>query len=114
MPEEEARQENAQQQPQPNEDSESPKTLKNRVGQFLASGLSFKSSKEKETMTNEETRPEGTQQQPSDTPEPERQMFSEEEKSAIDEFEEIKQALIGDDPEWLIPRVNPKALASEP
>ena len=114
MPEEEARQENAQQPQQPNEDSETCKTLKNRVGELLTSGLSFKSSKEKETMTNEETRPEGSQQQPlsnQSLADPEAPTAGSETPvdEAIEQFEEIKQALIGDDPEWLIPSVNRKA-----
>ena len=119
MTEEEARQENVQQPQQPNEDSESPQTLKKRVGQFLARGLSFKSSKEKKTMTNEATEPEGTQQQSLSnhlltdpealTAEPKTPV-----NQAIDQFNGIKQALIGAEPEWVLPAVNKKASASEP
>ncbi len=73
-------------------------------------------------MINEEPRRKNDPQPPlqNSTPDPEKasepemEMFPPEVKSAIDNFEEIKQALIGDKPEWLIPRVDPRALASEP
>lgn len=65
-------------------------------------------------MIDEELRPDDIQQTTPNTPPPEREMFPPEVKSAIENFEEIKQALIGDDPEWLIPSVDPRALASEP
>lgn len=124
MTEEEARQENAQQQPQPSENLENPKTLKNRVEELFVSGLSFKGRKEKEIMTNEEARQENMLlQQPMSAQDPESpQEPKTPEEEARKQFGEIKEALKGpkfDDEkrlqkDWFIPRPDKRALASRP
>lgn len=65
-------------------------------------------------MTNEETRPEGTQQQFSDTSEPENRAIFSEAYLAKLQFSSIKKALIGTDPKWLLPKVNAKAQENKP
>ncbi len=128
MTEEEARQENGQQPQQPNEDLENPKILKNRVGEFLASGLSFKGRKEKEIMTNEEARQENMlQQQPMSAQNLEDPEFPKEpetpEEQAREQFKEIKEALKGPKSDdqvkaalktWSLPEPDRRALASQP
>ncbi|NJM65719.1 MAG: hypothetical protein HC851_08630 [Acaryochloris sp. RU_4_1] len=60
---------------------------------------------------NEESRLEDTQSQaqmisPMVTPSPQEQ--------AVGEFERIKQALAGSQPEWCLPRLDPKTKVSDP
>lgn len=70
-------------------------------------------------MIDEEPRPEINPQQPSPNPTPN---DPENATGNLDtpvvrarmQFEQIKEALIGVEPEWLIPRVDFRALASEP
>lgn len=63
-------------------------------------------------MTHEETKPAGTQQL--SDPEATSATPVTPPAMAIEQFREIKQALIGTEPEWVLPGVNSKALASEP
>lgn len=72
-------------------------------------------------MINEENRPEDTQQPLSSNPmldDPENETGVSdtpvEVDRAIEQFRGIKQALIGSEPEWVLPAVNEKALASKP
>ena len=118
MTEEEARQDD-QQLPQPSENLTNHQTPKNRFWNLLIFDFIFKAFTEKKTMINEEPRQEGTPQQSSPNPTPEDPenatgILDTPTEMAIEQFKEIKQALIGDDPEWLIPRIDPRALASEP
>lgn len=112
MTEEEARPENTQLgASQPDEKPESQNSLTDKISGLFAGNFSFKQTKENTTMANhEETRPENTQPQaqlislPLSTPP----------AGAIIQFNEIKNALAGSVPEWRLPKVDEKALASEP
>ena len=66
-------------------------------------------------MTNEEARQEGNQQQPllAQNSEISKEVCSPEDE-AIKQFTKIKVALAGSQPEWRLPKVDEKALASEP
>lgn len=70
-------------------------------------------------MIDEESRQEDNPQQPvsnstANDPENASENLDTPADNARRQFEEIKEALIGVEPEWLIPRVDFRALASEP
>ncbi len=117
MTEEEARQ-NDHERSQPNENLESSQTLKNSVEELFASVFRFQDQKEKKTMINEEPRRENDSQQPLQNPTPDPENASENLDTPADnarrQFEVIKEALIGVEPKWVLPKVNPKALESKP
>jgi hypothetical protein len=87
-------------------------TLIDATVSLFVNPLGFRQKKEKEMMTNnEETRQESTQTQtqiiaPPPTLTPLQQ--------AIKDFDQIKQALAGSEPEWCLPRLDPKTKVSEP
>ena len=118
MTEEEDRHDKTQPPPQPNECSTERQTLKNRFSHLLIFNFISKAFKEKKTMNNEESRLENNPQPPSLNPTPD----DPENATNLDtpvvrarmQFEQIKKALIGVEPEWLLPEVNPKANASQP
>ena len=69
-------------------------------------------------MINDEPRRENEPQPPlqNSTPDPENasENLDTPADNARRQFEEIKEALIGVEPEWVLPEVNPKALESRP
>jgi hypothetical protein len=118
MIEKEARPENTQlRASQLDEKLESQKSLTDKINSLFTGTFSFKQIKEQKTMANnEETRPEGTQSplQPNrlleQTPPP----VIDTPAKAQDELIRIKKVLIGPEPEWCLPTINPKAQASAP
>lgn len=112
MTEEEARSENTQPKAsQPNEKPERQKSLTDKISALFTGNISINQTKEQKTMADsEETRIENIQPQaqqislsPPTPPE-----------GAVIQFNEIKKALVGSEPEWRLPKVDEKALASEP
>jgi hypothetical protein len=93
---------------QPDEKTEDQKSLTDKNSDLIAGTLRFLQTKEQKTMADAANKPENFQLQaqlaqstltPSD---------------AIKQFEFIKKALAGAEPEWCLPKVNEKALASSP
>jgi hypothetical protein len=102
---------------QPNENSIDRQTSKNRFRQLLASRFSLQAGKENKTMTNEENRPDNTQQPPLNSPSPEEKKLSPAAGAAILQFLSIKEALTGPSPDdcdkarkaWVLPEVDFRA-----
>ena len=121
MTEEEARPENTQPKAsQPEAKPESHKSLTDRISSFLTTPVSFKQTKEQKTMANnEETRAENTQSplqaifQPCDQPS-KLPKTAGTPAEAEAEFNQIKKALVGPEPEWCLPEVDPKATKTTP
>jgi hypothetical protein len=109
MTEEEARPENTSPgASQPDEKPEGQKSLTDKNSVFPTGTFKFQQTKEQKTMTDAANKPENFQlqaqlAQSTLTP-----------SEAIKQFEFIKKALAGAEPEWCLPKVNEKALASSP
>jgi hypothetical protein len=99
MTEEEARPDNTQPgASQPDKKPEGKKSLTDKNSDLIAGTLRFIQTKEQKTMVEQPKSPQ-TPKTPGD---------------AQKEFVRIKEALIGPNPEWCLPTINPKAQASSP
>ena len=119
----EERHDETQQPPQPNENLTNRQTSQNRFRQLLASKFSLQAGKENKTMTNEENRPDNTQQPPLNSPSPEEKKLSPAAGAAILQFLSIKEALTGPSPDdcdkaaqktWVLPEVDFRAKKIDP